>query len=77
MTSIEYTDKYCITPASDSRARRAAKRVGLIARRGRGWKGTDFNHGGYQLLDLHNWIVAGVHCELTADQVIAFCKKRP
>jgi len=62
--------------ALDGRARRAAKRVGLRARKSRWRVGTVDNYGEYALTDLHtNYIVAGERFNLSADEVIALCKE--
>jgi len=59
--------------ALDSRARRAARRMSLIAMRSRRFRGTCDNRGEFQLLDMSNRIVAGVCCDMTPQQVIEFC----
>jgi hypothetical protein len=65
------------TRREEDRARRAAKRVGLKARRSRWRAGTTDNLGDFQIIDpRRNWIVAGEKFDLTADDVIAFCAKR-
>ena len=59
--------------ASDSRARRAAKRVGLTARKSRRQQSLD-NFGGYMLVDPErNFVVAGSSFELTAQEVVDCC----
>ena len=64
-------------PALESRARRAAKRVGLRARKSRWRLGTIDNRGGFQLLDPYrNWIVAGEKLDMSAEDVIAYCASR-
>jgi len=61
-------------PALESRARRAAKRVGLHAHKSRWRLGTIDNRGGFQLLDPYrNWIVAGEKHDMSAEDVIAYC----
>jgi hypothetical protein len=60
--------------SKDQRARNAAKRAGLIARKSRravdGWD----NEGGFQVLEpSRNYVVAGSRFDLTADDVIAMC----
>jgi hypothetical protein len=59
---------------SESQARRAAKRVGLMARKSR-WRANSIdNRGGFQIIDpVRNWIVAGEKFNCTADDVIGFC----
>ena len=60
--------------AIDARARRAAKRFGLVARKSRCQVGTINNRGEFQLIDpVRNVIVAGERCDLTAEDVIALC----
>ncbi len=66
-----------IAPCSKNdaaKARRAAKREGLIARKPRGRLSSD-NYGGFQLLDQRNRIVAGVKCDLSAQDVIDYCNQ--
>jgi hypothetical protein len=54
--------------AIDHRARRAAKSVGLIARK---------KHGGFQLIEpLSNAVVAGERFDLSAEEVLEVCKAR-
>ena len=56
-----------------ARARRAAKRVGLLARKSRRQFSID-NLGDFQLIDpFYNAIVAGERFDLTAEEVIDFC----
>jgi hypothetical protein len=63
--------------AMDSRARRAAKRVGLQARKSRWRAGSIDNLGGFQIIDpWRNWIVAGQRFDFTARDVIEFCESR-
>ena len=60
--------------AVEARARRAAKRVGLMARKSRYSLSID-NLGEFQLLDpFNNRIVAGENFDLTAEEVIEYCK---
>jgi hypothetical protein len=61
--------------AMEARARRASKRVGLSALK-RKWRiGTVDNRGGFQLLDPYsNRIVAGSRFDLTAEDVIKYCR---
>ena len=60
--------------AIEARARRATKRVGLLARKSRYQLSSD-NHGGFQLLDpFQNRIVAGEKFDLRAEEVIEYCK---
>jgi hypothetical protein len=63
-----------IADISDSRARRAAKRFGLCARKSRWRQGTVDNRGGYMLIDpLTNYVAAGEKLDLTAADVIEYC----
>jgi hypothetical protein len=60
--------------AMDAHVRRAAKRIGLFARKSTWRKGTIDNQGGYRLVDgCSNFIVAGERYDLTAKEVIEFC----
>jgi hypothetical protein len=59
----------------DRRARRAARRVGLEARKWRGRLNTVDNFGDYMIVDPYtNSVVAGERFELTAEDAIDFCK---
>jgi hypothetical protein len=61
--------------ALDSRARRAAKRAGLIVRKWRGRLGTVDNRGGFALINPeYNFIIAGERFNLTAQDVIDICE---
>jgi hypothetical protein len=60
--------------ASDDRARRAARRVGLIARKSRCRVGSIDNFGGFALIDPRtNCAVAGGRFDLSAEYVIVYC----
>jgi hypothetical protein len=60
--------------ALDGRARRAAKRIGLEARRSRCHRDSLDNYNGFMLVDAYtNFAVAGFRCDMTAEDVIAFC----
>jgi hypothetical protein len=62
------------TSALESRARRAAKRNHLIARKSRWRRGSIDNVGGFMLIDLYgNYVVAGSRFELSAQDVINYC----
>ena len=64
-------------PAIDHRARRAAKRVGLVARKSRRRSRTIDNHGGFQLIEpLSNAVVRGERFDMSAEDVLEFCKAR-
>lgn len=58
--------------ALEARARRAAHRVGLIAKKSRWRRGSIDNFGQFMLLD-ENRIVAGERFDLTPKAVIDFC----
>jgi hypothetical protein len=61
--------------ALDQRARRAAKRAGLVARKSRWRAGTVDNFGGFQLIDArHNFVVDGALFDLSAEEVIKICE---
>jgi hypothetical protein len=63
--------------ALDGRARKVARQCGLHARKSRRRRGTIDNLGGFVLIDAgRNWIVAGERCNMTAEDVIAYCSKR-
>jgi hypothetical protein len=64
-----------MSAAEETKARRAARRVGLRAVKSRRFKSTSDNCGGFQLINSNNWIIAGVRLELTADEVIECCNK--
>jgi hypothetical protein len=62
--------------ALDGRARRAARRIGLIARRSRWRLGSIDNLGGFMLIDpRHNFCVAGPRFDLEAEAVIDYCQE--
>ena len=61
---------------SDSKARRAARRVGLVARKSRWRRGSMDNRGEYMLINpMTNFVVAGSRFDLTAEDVVQFCAK--
>jgi hypothetical protein len=63
--------------AMEQRARRAAKRIGLMAIKSRAGVGSSHNRGRFQLIDPNrNAIVAGSDCELTPEDIITFCEGR-
>ena len=63
-----------VQQAFEARARRAAKHVGLLAVKSRFALSID-NRGGFRLLDpYNNRIVAGEKFDLTAEEVIEYCK---
>ena len=62
---------------SESSARRAAKRAGLVARKSRWRKDSIDNKGGFMLVDPYtNTVVYGDRFDLTADAVISICNDR-
>jgi hypothetical protein len=62
--------------AQEARARRAAVRVGLKARKSRWRQGSIDNLGSFQLIDpSRNLVVAGVRFELSAIDVIDYCSE--
>lgn len=60
--------------ARDTRARRAARRTGLTARTSRARAGSVDNWGGFMLVNDRNCVEAGEHYDLTAEQVIDYCR---
>jgi hypothetical protein len=65
-----------IDQAQDAKARRAAKRAHLVARRSRWRCDTVDNRGGFMLIDERNLVVAGERFDLSAEDVITFCRDR-
>jgi hypothetical protein len=63
--------------AIEDRARRAAKRIGLRARKSR-WRANSIdNFGGFQIISpWQNRIVAGEKYSMSAEDVIEFCAER-
>jgi hypothetical protein len=60
--------------AMDHRARRAAKRAGLVALKSRRHVGSIDNFAGFMLIDpMTNFVVDGARFDLTADEVIERC----
>jgi hypothetical protein len=58
----------------DARARRAARRAGLMARKTRWRVNTIDNRGGYMLVDpMTSLVVNGSRFDLSAAEVIEFC----
>ena len=63
--------------ALEARARRAARRIGLVAFKSRSRRGSSDNHGGFTIIDPNrNAIVAGERCDLSAKDVLDFCARR-
>ena len=61
--------------ALDAKARRAAKRAGLYARKSRRGAGSVDNHGDFALIDpATNFMVAGFRFDMTAQEVIEYCE---
>jgi len=61
--------------ASESAARRAARKVGLVAKRSRWRRNTVDNRGGFMLIEPNrNAMVAGEKFNLGADDVVRFCR---
>ena len=59
----------------DQKARRAAKRSGLLARKSRWRLGTIDNFGGFRIIDpFTNNIESGEKFDLSAEDVIDYCK---
>jgi len=64
------------TEASDSQARRAAKRIGLRAHKSRWRRDSVDNYGHYMLIDPWlNVVIAGERFNLTADDVVDWCSR--
>jgi hypothetical protein len=60
----------------EQKARRAACRVDLNARKSRWRLDSIDNHGGFQIVDPYrNAIVAGERFDMTAEEVIEFCQQ--
>jgi hypothetical protein len=60
--------------ALEARARRAAKRLDLIAKKTRWRAGSVDNYGGFMLVDLWtNAVVAGHRFDMSAEEVLAYC----
>lgn len=59
----------------DQKARRAAKRAELCARKSRWRLGTIDNEGGFRITDPYtNFVVAGEKWDLSAHDVIEYCQ---
>jgi hypothetical protein len=60
--------------ALDARARRAALRAGLVARKSRWRRDTIDNYGGFVLIEPYtNVVVDGSRYDLTAEYIIEYC----
>jgi hypothetical protein len=63
------------TVSSESKARRAAKKAGLIATKSRWRKDSVDNHGEFMLVEpSRNIAVAGWRYDMSADEVVEFCE---
>jgi hypothetical protein len=61
----------------DPTARRAAKHIGLVAKKSRPRRYSIDNLDGFRLIDpFQNRIVAGERFAMTADEVIDFCREQ-
>jgi hypothetical protein len=61
---------------SDSAARRAARRVGLVARKSRWRKYSCDNHGDFMLIEpATNFCVAGSRFDMSAEEVLDYCRQ--
>jgi hypothetical protein len=64
-----------VEQALDAHARRAAQRVGLVARKSRWRAGSIDNYGGFMLVDPYsNVVVDGGRYDLSAEYVIDYCQ---
>lgn len=64
-----------VEKALEARARRAARKEGLIARKSRRQIGSTDNHGEFMLVDpRYNIPVAGWQYDMSADEIIAYCQ---
>jgi hypothetical protein len=60
--------------ALDARARRAATKAGYRAEKSR-WRANSIdNHGGFMLTDERNCVVGGERFNMSAEDVIEFCR---
>jgi hypothetical protein len=60
--------------ALDARARRAAKKAGLLARKSRWRAGSIDNYGDFMLVEPStNVAVAGFRFDMSAEDVLAYC----
>ena len=60
--------------AIEARARRAARKVGLIAKKSRWRAGSIDNYGGFMLVEPSgNYPVAGFRYDMTAEEVLEYC----
>jgi hypothetical protein len=62
--------------AIEQKARRAARRVNLDARKSCFWLNSIDNYGGFRIVDPYfNAVVAGERFDMSAEQVIEFCQQ--
>jgi hypothetical protein len=62
--------------AMDARARRAAKKLNLVAKKSTWRKESIDNRGGFQIIDPYfNRVEAGVRFDMSAQEVIDFCSE--
>ena len=60
--------------AIEARARRAARKVGLVARKSRWRVGSIDNYGEFMLIEPSgNYPVAGFRYDMTAEEVLEYC----
>jgi hypothetical protein len=68
----------CSDQALEARARRAAKRVGLMAQKSRWRRDSIDNFGGFRLVDPYlNSVVDGSRFELSAEDILELCHSDP
>ncbi|WP_206998963.1 hypothetical protein [Trinickia mobilis] len=73
---LPYQQMHLAQKALDSRARRAAKKLGFIAHKSRSGIDGLNNHGGFTVLDgLTGFPVYGYYYELDAQDVIEWCNE--
>jgi hypothetical protein len=62
--------------ALEQRARRAARHVGLVARKSRWRANSADNYGGFMLVDVStNFVVYGFKFDLSAEEVLDYCSE--
>jgi hypothetical protein len=72
---MEFFMEIVITASNEQKASRAARLVGLVAKKSRSRITSSVNHGGFMLLDPHtNRVVSGERFDLGPAEVIAYCK---
>jgi hypothetical protein len=68
----------CTEQALEARARRAAKRIGLMAQKSRWRRDSIDNLGGFRLVDpYYNAVVNGERFDLSAAEVLELCQGIP